>query len=1016
MRWLGSERIYGGQIDLLNRLDGDADRAFDALLSSNVSHSIGRSGFLAFSGDSTDGMPSTGCACPACASVKAAKAASFESAPPQDDPQFLGDDIGDTVGSGQAYTIGQTFVSAIDSVGDRDVFAVSLTAGVTYTFSLARTGTSGLSDAFLEIFDGSSNELAENDDGGIRLDSFMTFTPTTSGTYHLSARGFDNTNLGSYALTSGVIPSGSTSPTEFTDNSKPFFSWDQAAIQITRSGHSWATAFGVGATVTYAFRADAPTIMPSSTSGFSRYSEAQIVAAEIALRAWSEVANITFVRVGSGTSGDQAFSNSASILFANYSTGESGAAAFAYLPDFDRTGTSDVAGDVWTNSTLSYNANPAFQTYGLQVLLHEIGHAIGLRHPGDYNATGEAQFTYGVDALYHGDSRLFTTMSYFASSEAGGSVPYFAAAPQLHDIAAAQRLYGPNMNTRTGDTVYGFNSNTGRQEFTLTSASSAALFTIWDAGGNDTLDLSLYTGNSTIDLREEAFSSAGTGNGGGPAVYNIAIARGAVIENAIGGSGDDSLRGNAVSNILNGAVGNDRLFGMGGDDILIGGTGADQLDGGQGSDVASYATATGAVVASLANPASNQGDAQGDTYTGIEGLVGGDFGDTLTGDGDANQLSGLNGNDTLNGGAGADRMTGGQGDDLYFVDSEQDVLIELPGEGADTVNSVAETTFLSANIEVVYLAAGSAARNAFGNASVNALYGNSFNNYLNGEGGDDYIEGGGGDDIIDGATGNDVLVGGLGNDSYNVDFVFDEIRENVNEGFDAVYTTFNYTLGANLEALYLRGTAQNGYGNSAVNALYGNELNNYLNGEGGNDYIEGGGGDDIIDGASGNDVLVGGLGNDSYNVDVAFDEIREIAGEGFDTVYANASYTLSANVERLVLQGSDALDGTGNSADNFLDGNSGANRLNGGAGNDVLFGGGGADTFVFGSGAGNDTISDFADNVDLIDFSAIVGLSFQSLVITQVGANITIAYGGNLLTVLDATASNFTSGDFIFAT
>ena len=109
---------------------------------------------------------------------------------------------------------------------------------------------------------------------------------------------------------------------------------------------------------------------------------------------------------------------------------------------------------------------------------------------------------------------MFTVMSYFGSAAPGGSLNAFAAGPQLHDIAAAQLLYGANMTTRTGDTVYGFNSNTGHAHFTITADGQSPVFAIWDAGGNDTLDFSGYSTSVEIDLRAEAFSSAGPGNGG----------------------------------------------------------------------------------------------------------------------------------------------------------------------------------------------------------------------------------------------------------------------------------------------------------------------------------------------------------------------------------------------------------------------------------------------------------------------------------------------------------------------
>jgi Ca2+-binding RTX toxin-like protein len=359
------------------------------------------------------------------------------------------------------------------------------------------------------------------------------------------------------------------------DNGKTSFTVAEAAARLTFDEVGWAGARGLSTTVTYAYRASVDT-MPEDTADFSRFNSAQIAQTELALAGWSDVARITFNRVAAGNAGDGAYSNDATILFGNYASGQDTASAFAYLPG--SRGATSADGDVWVNITSGSNAAPTSGNYGAMALSHEIGHALGLSHPGDYQS--EDAPTYGADADYAEDTRQFTLMSYFGETNSGANFAgRYAAAPLLDDIAAAQLLYGANGATRLSDTVYGFNSNAGRPWFEAANASARLVFAVWDAGGADTFDFSGFGQQQVIDLRPGAFSSVGGLSG------NVAIALGATIENGIGGSGTDSIFGNDAANLLRGGAGDDYLDGGKGDDTLYGGAGVAYLLGGDGSDL-----------------------------------------------------------------------------------------------------------------------------------------------------------------------------------------------------------------------------------------------------------------------------------------------------------------------------------------------------------------------------------------------------------------------------------------------
>lgn len=433
-----------------------------------------------------------------------------------------------------------------------------------------------------------------------------------------------------------------------------------------------------------------------------------------------------------------------------------------------------------------------------------------------------------------------------------------------------------------------------------------------------------------------------TGSTGGDVLYGYGGAD--TISGAGGGdvifAGDagDKVDGGAIADVLFGEAGNDTMLGGAGGDIIYGDIGNDSIAGGSGGDIIF-------------------GNADADT------IDGGADGDIIFGDAGKDSLAGGAGDDIILGGADADTMAGGAGNDSYNDVAAGDDIIELAGQGVDTV-IVADASYLMLDNFENLILAGAGNTVGIGNKLGNEMTGNADNNQLLGVDGNDTLKGG---------AGIDTLTGGKGDDLFYVETAGDKVSEDLDQGKDTVRTALiTYTLTDNVENLELLAGGGTGTGNGLANRITGEGGGNTLHGQGGNDSIDAGGGDDelhgeadndSLNGGEGNDWLFGGLGadimsggkgQDTYEVNDKNDKAIEGAGGGEDRVISTVNMALGANVEHLDLQGAGATIGTGNGLNNQIQVLAVSASLSGLAGNDSLTGAGGNDTLI--GGDGNDVL------------------------------------------------------------
>jgi serralysin len=481
-----------------------------------------------------------------------------------------------------AMAVGQTAQGVISSTLDYDYFTVGVVAGQKYSIGLIGTGISPMNNPVLRVLDSKGIEVSSNDDvAGASSGSYkwseLTYIATQTGNVTVKVES-NGTNLG------GQYGLSVTSGSQFN------FDYLMGAGAVHSDTNSfWGSGNGQAATVTYGFRQTAASYTSTSAiSTFTQLNTAEINAVRAVLGLWSEVCGIKFQEVNPG-----GYTDNATMLIGNYQDASDGAGAFAYKPSRNgNTSFTSSEGDIWLDRLSVKDSNLAQGSYGFSTIMHEIGHAIGLTHPGPYNAANGVSITYANDAKFVQDSGQYTVMSYFDGSNTAQSPGLKSAtdSPMMFDILALQNLYGANMSTRTGNTIYGFGSNAGSTyDF---SVNSAPQICIWDAGGSDTLNCSGYSQNQIINLTAGNFSNIGG------QTSNVSIALNVSIENAVGGSGSDVISGNSLNNTIDG--------GSGTDTAIYSGT------------AATYTVAIGNGTVTLADKTTNRDGT--DTLTNIERL------------------------------------------------------------------------------------------------------------------------------------------------------------------------------------------------------------------------------------------------------------------------------------------------------------------------------------------------------------------------------------------------------------
>ena len=456
--------------------------------------------------------------------------------------------------SGQVAAAGDSFT------GTGDIGMLRLANGISSLSAVANTAFNYTvpASAFYDA-DGNPLTYAATMASGATLPPWLSFDAATRTFFGTPADGDFGTKQVNVTASDGSASLSATLQLEVTT------SFIEALRYTDHARWNEASPNGTpGTSLTFSFMAAAPSYGNATETGtFAAMGAAEKQAVRDVLALYHDIAGVSFIEVADAGAGGQ-------LRFGTYLEAATPTAAYAYSPSSNERG-----GDVWVNRDAAGYDTPVAGDSAFETLLHEVGHALGLKHPFDDGTNNQPFLAANLD------NTQYTVMSYTdrpdmlyreVTGTTAGDINYFkvyGSTQMLYDVAAIQFIYGANASTRTGNDTYTFDP-------------SAPFFeTLWDGGGTDTISVSNFTEPCVIDLRDGHYSSIrilsdplppNVSSGTTPTyvgVNNLAIAYDSVIENATGGGGNDTLTGNGSGNILVGGGGNDTLDGGGGSDTAV---------------------------------------------------------------------------------------------------------------------------------------------------------------------------------------------------------------------------------------------------------------------------------------------------------------------------------------------------------------------------------------------------------------------------------------------------------------